>query len=105
MFCDVWVCVCVYVCVCVCTCVGNQLKRVSEGSDIPAVLSTNVIFLTQLLQINRHVSIRKAQGSLLNFHQGREISVVETSGKTKVPTRLLSNGYRNKAIRALSSIY
>jgi len=104
-----FVCVCMCVCVCeracVCACVGKQLKGVSEGSDIPAVLSTNVIFLTQLVPINRHISIKKAQGSVLHFHQGREISVVETSGKTKGPTRLLSNGYRNKAIRAWSSIY
>ena len=79
---------CVYVCVCVCArasacaCVGKQLKGVSEGPDIPAVLSINVIFLTQLVPINRHISIRQAQGSVLHFHQGREISVVETPGKT-----------------------
>jgi hypothetical protein len=84
------VCVCVCVCVCVRAraqsrahaCVGKKLKGVSEGPDIPAVLSINVIFLTQLLPINRHISIRKAQGSVLHFHQGREISVVETPGKT-----------------------
>ena len=98
------VCVCMYVCS-VCVWGGKQWKGVSEGSDIPAVLSTNVTFLTQLLLINRHVSIRKAQGSVLNFHQRREISVVETSDKTRGPTRLLSNGYQNKTVRTLNSIY
>lgn len=79
-------------CVCVCecvrvsararACVGKQLKGVSEAPDVPAVLSINVIFLTLLVPINRHISIREAQGSVLHFHKGREISVVETPGKT-----------------------
>jgi hypothetical protein len=80
------VCVCARACARTyaraCACVGKQLKGVSEDPDIPAVLSINVTFLTQLVPINRHISIRKAQGSVLHFHHGREISVVETPGKT-----------------------
>ena len=75
-------CVCVCVRARACACVGKQLKEVSEGPDIPAVLSINVIFLTQLIPINRHISIKKAQGFVLHFHQRREISVVETPGQT-----------------------
>jgi hypothetical protein len=39
----------VCVCVCVRECVGKQLKGVSDGPDIPAVISINVIFVTHLL--------------------------------------------------------
>jgi hypothetical protein len=55
-------CVCVFVCVCVCVrvracaCVGKQLKELSEGPDISAVISRNVIFFTQYRSINAKIS-------------------------------------------------